>query len=185
MIDITGTIDPKIKSLVLLLRNKKVNTFASCQGGEGHEFTRPTIRVDLSGVIDSEIVQDECERIAEIMSQAGYSGFYVKKVDGYPHTSGVQSVDQSYIEIEFWSLDFVPGSTENDYEVIFLNIDQPAAHLRQIRRGRGFSLQDVVDGGVSVSISTLSRMERGDSPIDLDLLRQLGDLYKVSFSIET
>ena len=37
-------LDPEIKDAVLLLHDKGVETFESCQGGEGHAFLEPTIR---------------------------------------------------------------------------------------------------------------------------------------------
>ncbi len=37
-------LDPKIRSAVLALREAGVETFESCQGGEGHAYPEPTVR---------------------------------------------------------------------------------------------------------------------------------------------
>jgi len=37
-------LDPKIKDIVAILRNEGVETFESCEGGEGHAFHEPTVR---------------------------------------------------------------------------------------------------------------------------------------------
>lgn len=39
-------LDPGIRSYVLALREGGVETFESCQGGEGHAFPVPTVRFD-------------------------------------------------------------------------------------------------------------------------------------------
>jgi len=41
--DIEG-LDDGIRDIVLLLRQAGVETFASCQGGEGHAYPVPTVR---------------------------------------------------------------------------------------------------------------------------------------------
>lgn len=37
-------LDPGIKPYVIALRSAGIETFESCQGGEGHAFSEPTIR---------------------------------------------------------------------------------------------------------------------------------------------
>lgn len=37
-------LDPGIRKYVLLLREAGIETFESCEGGDGHAFTEPTIR---------------------------------------------------------------------------------------------------------------------------------------------
>ncbi len=37
-------IDPGIRRFVLILRSGGVDTFESCEGGEGHPFKEPTVR---------------------------------------------------------------------------------------------------------------------------------------------
>ena len=37
-------LDPKIEQAVLVLRSAGVETFESCEGGEGHAYPEPTIR---------------------------------------------------------------------------------------------------------------------------------------------
>ncbi len=37
-------LDPKIRPIVELLRERGVETFESCEGGEGHAFYEPTVR---------------------------------------------------------------------------------------------------------------------------------------------
>jgi hypothetical protein len=37
-------LDPQIENLVLVLRAAGVETFESCQGGQGHAYPEPTVR---------------------------------------------------------------------------------------------------------------------------------------------
>ena len=39
-------IDPAVREAVKVLREEGVDTFASCQGGEGHAYKVPTIRFE-------------------------------------------------------------------------------------------------------------------------------------------
>lgn len=38
------TLDPGIRSAVRILRSAGVETFESCEGGEGHSYAEPTVR---------------------------------------------------------------------------------------------------------------------------------------------
>lgn len=40
----TMTLDPGIRYYVLVLRSQGIETFESCEGGEGHAFLEPTVR---------------------------------------------------------------------------------------------------------------------------------------------
>lgn len=42
--ELMGTVDPGIAPYVAVLRAAGVETFESCQGGDGHAFPEPTIR---------------------------------------------------------------------------------------------------------------------------------------------
>jgi hypothetical protein len=42
--DVTLPLDPGIRRYVLALRAAGVETFESCQGGDGHAFPEPTVR---------------------------------------------------------------------------------------------------------------------------------------------
>ena len=42
--DFEPPLDPRIKRTVLILREAGVETFASCQGGDGHPYSEPTVR---------------------------------------------------------------------------------------------------------------------------------------------
>lgn len=42
--DIDMPIDPGIREYVLVLREAGIETFESCEGGEGHSFPEPTVR---------------------------------------------------------------------------------------------------------------------------------------------
>lgn len=39
-----GSLDPLVKPLVKILMDHGVETFESCEGGEGHSYAEPTIR---------------------------------------------------------------------------------------------------------------------------------------------
>ena len=39
-----GKLDPGIKQMVKVLREYGIETFESCQGGEGHSYAEPTVR---------------------------------------------------------------------------------------------------------------------------------------------
>lgn len=42
--EVVLAIDPGIRRAVLILRRGGVETFESCQGGEGHAFSEPTVK---------------------------------------------------------------------------------------------------------------------------------------------
>lgn len=42
--DFDSPLDPGIERAVLILRAASVETFESCQGGEGHAYSEPTVR---------------------------------------------------------------------------------------------------------------------------------------------
>ncbi len=44
MTDLCDDLDPGIRPFVEVLQSAGVETFESCQGGEGHSFPEPTIR---------------------------------------------------------------------------------------------------------------------------------------------
>lgn len=100
MHDISEPLDPGITPVVELLRQAGVNTFSSCQGGEGHAFPVPTIRISP---LDPRNMQGEIKRIAQILSSAGHSGYYLKQVEAYQAEPVPWWPQQkSFIEIEFW-----------------------------------------------------------------------------------
>lgn len=93
-------IDEKIKSLVLLLRENNVNTFASCQGGVGHVFELPTIRFFPNSWNESE----ERKRIVNILHDAGYYGYYIKSYHAYQNNTEEWKQEQyAFMEIELWN----------------------------------------------------------------------------------
>jgi len=42
--DLSASLDPGIRSFVVKLREAGIETFESCQGGEGHAYPEPTVR---------------------------------------------------------------------------------------------------------------------------------------------
>lgn len=103
MHEISEPLDPGIVPVVELLRQAGINTFSSCQGGEGHMFATPTVRITP---IDPQNMSGEINRIAQLLASAGYSGYYLKQVEAY-QTEPVPwwPRRQSFIEVEFWGLE--------------------------------------------------------------------------------
>lgn len=83
-------IDPEISEVVDLLRDRGVETFSSCSGGEGHTWIYPMVRCR------------PCDPVwlFSVLVELGYDGFYVK---AYRSAHVGPQVD--FIEVEFWSLD--------------------------------------------------------------------------------
>jgi hypothetical protein len=46
-LELLGRVDPAIKHAVAVLRSYGVETFESCQGGEGHAYPEPTVRLRI------------------------------------------------------------------------------------------------------------------------------------------
>lgn len=63
-IDVIEGLDAGIAGAVALLRQHEVETFESCQGGEGHCFFEPTIRFHGG--------KEEGYRVVALLSQNGY-----------------------------------------------------------------------------------------------------------------
>jgi hypothetical protein len=95
------TLDPGIKDLVFYLREGGFDTITSCQGGRGHSFSMPTIRINPHG--DMGEVE---KRLAEWLTRGGYSGYYIKQINSYqteplPWIVGGE-LPTSFVEVEFW-----------------------------------------------------------------------------------
>lgn len=100
MTDIYAPLDPGISELVALLRSKGVDTFSSCEGGPGHDFAMPTIRINPR----NEYMDEEEIEIARILSEADYGGYYIKLCHSYQNDpSPWRENFQNFIEIEFWA----------------------------------------------------------------------------------
>ena len=100
MRDIYAPLDPGIADVVHLLRQNGINTFASCQGGPGHSFLWPTVRIEPT---DPYNMKPDIDRIATILSEAGCVGYYLKQV--YAYQAGPRpwaEPGQHFIEVEFW-----------------------------------------------------------------------------------
>lgn len=98
---ITGELDDGVADVVSLLREHGINTFSSCAGGSGHGFDKPTVRVRPSHPLN--MPADEV-RIARVLSDAGYGGYYIKQMRPYQNDAWPWANWQHhFIEIEFWS----------------------------------------------------------------------------------
>ena len=80
--DLYAELDPGIRDVVRLLRSHGWNTTQSCEGGDGHLYTRPTIELILSDGMDC------VERLAQLLAENGYRPFRIEgellvPVDGY------------------------------------------------------------------------------------------------------
>lgn len=98
--EIYKPLDPGIANVVNLLRSHGIDTFSSCEGGEEHAFPMPAIRINP----ESYNMIVERHKIAKILSEAGYSGYYIKCC--YPYQGDTLPwdwIDQHFIEIEFWT----------------------------------------------------------------------------------
>lgn len=101
MAEIIGYLDPGIAHLVYLLRGHNHDTFSSCEGGAGHAFTSPTIRINPMNPDD---MREQCADISSILSDYGFSGYYIKHVYAYQEAATRWDVpNQNFIEIEFWA----------------------------------------------------------------------------------
>lgn len=98
---IRDPLDEGIKEVVELLRANDINTFTSCEGGEGHAFAMPTIRINPN---PSKYMDEEEIEISKILANADYGGYYLKLCHAYQND--VRPWDaghQHFIEIEFWT----------------------------------------------------------------------------------
>lgn len=111
------SLDPGIRDVVVLLRENGFRTFTSCEGGEGHAFEKPTVRVALAGntfaydnspvtVISSEVGDflAYLERnVVKCLVEGGYCGFYTKIVQSYQRSPEPWFPETySFLEVEFW-----------------------------------------------------------------------------------
>ena len=70
--DLYAELDPGIRDVVRLLRSHGWNTTQSCEGGEGHAYTRPTIELVLTDHMDS------VERLAQLLVESGCRPFRIE-----------------------------------------------------------------------------------------------------------
>jgi hypothetical protein len=99
---INGPLDTNIAPVVYLLREQGFNTFTSCDGGEGHAFRYPTVRIAPDGSILS--AESLAARTALFLLEAGYKGFFVKAVYSYGGSVEIGGkIMDSFVEVEFWT----------------------------------------------------------------------------------
>ena len=81
------SLDPGIRSAVLILRDGGVETFESCEGGVGHSFPEPTVRFHGD-------------------STAGYHAFAVARQNGLPVKAvrRVHDVIEGQLHGPWWEL---------------------------------------------------------------------------------
>lgn len=102
MHSIDGKLDEYIAPVVNILRTEGINTFSSCEGGEGHCFEYPTVRISPRNPYD---MRPEIAKIAAILSKHGYNGYYIKSVYSYQDKPSPWLPRQmNFIEIEFWQV---------------------------------------------------------------------------------
>lgn len=87
--DVDMEIDPGVRRWVLILRSAGVETFESCQGGEGHAMPEPTIKFFGS-------------------SWAGYAAFAVAMEHGMPvlDLRRTYSVIDGQLQGPWWEMTF-------------------------------------------------------------------------------
>jgi len=110
---IEGELDPGIAPVVELLRRKGFNTFASCEGGEGHAFTHPTVRIEPLSIY---YMSGNAIELALVLSVAGYQGYSIKQINSF-QVSPVPWTGQpglNYIEVEFWQYPLEHPITEEE-----------------------------------------------------------------------
>lgn len=100
MHEIYEPLDEGIAETVHLLRNNGFDTFSSCDGGLGHTFSMPTIRI----ACETDQLARVRTSLAAVLSDFGYSGYHIKLY--YPYQSGPHpwgNENQSFVEVEFWN----------------------------------------------------------------------------------
>ncbi len=101
-------IDDKIVGLVKFLNAKGFKTIGSCQGGPGHAFSLPTVRIKKLSELENIV------GISGTLTNMGVHGFSVKTVNMY-QKEPYQPLPESYIEIELWNAeDLEKFNGEND-----------------------------------------------------------------------
>jgi len=81
-----------IATAVIALNEAGIETFTSCEGGPGHAFPEPTVR--LYGSVET------AERAMTIVAQAGLPLHEVRFTRGY--VDGEESPDGPFWELVFW-----------------------------------------------------------------------------------
>lgn len=89
-------LDPAIVPLVKLLRAAGLNPTSSCQGGEGHGFSFPTVIIPGSAAL----LPDLRTRAVKALLDSGHHGFSVSEHRGYQGSP--EPWTNSYISVELW-----------------------------------------------------------------------------------
>ena len=89
-------IDAGIVGVVRLINSGGFMTTASCEGGDGHRFLRPTVRVASQGDLD-----ETRKALCCWLIENGARGFTASTVLLYQRSGTPEPY--SYVEIEFWS----------------------------------------------------------------------------------
>lgn len=100
--ELEAVLDPWIKPLVLFLREYGFQTFASCDGGTGHAFSFPTVRLWKSPGRSLEATRKELVHVLRRRKiEVGFSTSC-----HYQHGGGLPS--QAFVQIEFWGTSALP-----------------------------------------------------------------------------
>lgn len=103
----TIELDAGIREVVGLLMENNIDTFSSCEGGEGHAFDMPTVRMNFKNA------EEDAKHVAAILIKNGYSGFYVSIHWAYSSTVVVPNETVSFIQVEFWVRPIQKGNHEH------------------------------------------------------------------------
>lgn len=101
-------LDELIRPVVESLISANLATFTSCQGGPGHSFSSPVVRLCEPGKISSGKDLEQLRRRAvRVLLEDGFSGFNSQVV----HMHNTSKDHAPFVEIEFWTQECLnPGS---------------------------------------------------------------------------
>jgi hypothetical protein len=94
-------LDEGIRHVVRFLNDRGFTTIGSCEGGDSHQFARPTVQIRTGDDLES-----LRKRLAESLINIGVHGFTLRSVYLYQNTLTPKSY--SFLELELWSTEVFP-----------------------------------------------------------------------------
>jgi len=111
---ITSMCDDQIAPIVHDLMVGDIKTFASCEGGPGHSFTSPIVRVDASHTRD---------KIHRVLQKAGYDGYNI---------NGQWITEHGKLRLRFWEVEFWVRDPRADVHLTY-GLWDPAGEIKRLK----------------------------------------------------
>lgn len=116
--------DHQIAPIVRDLMLGDIRTFTSCQGGPGHSFTAPIVRIEASHTRD---------KIHRVLQKAGYSGY---------HINGQWIPKNGKLVLRFWEVEFWVRDPKSNVHLTY-GLWAPALEVQTLKNNLYYAMTEL------------------------------------------